>query len=302
MQHDLGGVVYLRGMSEVTTGSGAIRLDDEGQLIFEDFYIRGHSLEYAVAVDHGSISGRLSIESTGDGLIWKRNSYTRNKKLELVVTCDGTALKLGHYFVGSTEFIQNVDIDLICYGSETHNINVAYAGYFHLHCKRLTTPTDGSSPSIYISNSTNGEIYIYPSYHTAEVEKGSGTASIYIEYLGHFTDAMIAAIPTVYSEMKLQRYVYPHPMRSDVKGLFTNSYGVWMYENRGNDVMGAGVDYIDVAHDLPETPEMVFITSEGEEGGAAWVSDFGATTFRINVPTTTSSGAAFNWWATTSRR
>jgi hypothetical protein len=74
----------------------------------------------------------------------------------------------------------------------------------------------------------------------------------------------------------------------------------YLSENTGTAIVANGATYIDVAHGLSITPaaSRIIVTPTNNMGSAAkfWVSNIGATTFRINVDADPGAGTAtFSW-------
>ena len=84
-------------------------------------------------------------------------------------------------------------------------------------------------------------------------------------------------------------------------GVIRNNYG-FATENLGTATVNSDSTYVDVAHGLAMTPSLssIQVTPISNLGNASkfWISNVGASTFRINVNVDPgSSGANFSWLA-----
>jgi hypothetical protein len=78
-------------------------------------------------------------------------------------------------------------------------------------------------------------------------------------------------------------------------GRFLNVTG---FPGQGSATVAAGATYVDVTHSLPNTPRIVRATPTSNLGTRAfWVSDKGASTFRINISESDSADHTFDWMA-----
>jgi len=72
----------------------------------------------------------------------------------------------------------------------------------------------------------------------------------------------------------------------------------YVTENSGTATITAGATYVDVTHGLATTPDInrIKVTPKDNLGGRSfWISDVGATTFRINISSTDTVDHAFGW-------
>jgi parallel beta-helix repeat protein len=72
----------------------------------------------------------------------------------------------------------------------------------------------------------------------------------------------------------------------------------YVTENSGTATIAAGNTYVDVTHGLSITPDInkIRVTPKDNLGGRSfWVSDVGASTFRINISSTDTADHSFGW-------
>lgn len=77
-------------------------------------------------------------------------------------------------------------------------------------------------------------------------------------------------------------------------------YKIWSEKNIkwGTATVSAGNTYVDVSHSVGATPTSVQVTPTTNLGARAfWVSDKGASTFRINIDSTDIIDHTFDWEA-----
>ena len=70
-------------------------------------------------------------------------------------------------------------------------------------------------------------------------------------------------------------------------------------KNHGSATIGAAATSVTVTHNLGDTPDVVMVVPTATWGTAAkfWVSDIGATTFKINVDAAPGANLTFDWVA-----
>lgn len=70
------------------------------------------------------------------------------------------------------------------------------------------------------------------------------------------------------------------------------------YTNRGSATLTAGNTYVDVSHYITGTPTNITVTPSSNLGTRSfWVSDVGASTFRININSSDIIDYTFYWSA-----
>ena len=70
------------------------------------------------------------------------------------------------------------------------------------------------------------------------------------------------------------------------------------YTNRGTATLTLGNTYVDVSHSITGTPTNIVVTPTSNLGTRAlWISDVGASTFRININSSDIIDHTFYWRA-----
>lgn len=99
--------------------------------------------------------------------------------------------------------------------------------------------------------------------------------------------------------IRFEGSVYYQNITNLFNGTSTNMNGIgnWL-EREGTATIPQGATYIDVTHGRAKTPTAneITITPTNNKGSGWWISNIGATTFRINVPTDPgATTATFAW-------